>query len=110
MSFVGGRSSSHRHAVAWVLAATVAVALALSSRDARADTPPRLLSSPDVSAPAVSGEVDEVHGSTVDQGGSLPKAVQGMTAVWTSASGVCAIGGSTTLPNDYAKPLATVAC
>jgi TIR domain/Kelch motif len=64
----------------------------------------------DVSARTVSGEVDQLQGSTVEKSGSLSKPVQGLTAVWNSTSGACVIGGSTTLPNDNARPTATVTC
>jgi hypothetical protein len=64
----------------------------------------------DVSVGTVSEEVDKVKGSTVAASDSLQTPVQGLAAVWTSSSGVCAIGGSTTLPNDYADPTATVEC
>jgi N-acetylneuraminic acid mutarotase len=36
--------------------------------------------------------------------------VQGLSAVWTSVSGVCAIGGSTSQPNATARPVAIVTC
>jgi hypothetical protein len=59
----------------------------------------------------MSAEVDKVSGSTIRQSGSLPKPVQGLAAAWTSASGVCAMGGSTTQPNALnQKVVAKVTC
>jgi hypothetical protein len=66
----------------------------------------------DVSAgtTGLSAELDVLRGSSVVPAGSLPKPVQGLSAVWTSASGVCAIGGSTSQPNATSRPVATVTC
>jgi hypothetical protein len=63
-----------------------------------------------VSAGTLSDEVDKISGSTIGQSGSLPEPVQGLAAVWTSASGVCGMGGSTTQPNVNAKQVAKVTC
>jgi N-acetylneuraminic acid mutarotase len=61
-------------------------------------------------AGGLSGEVDVLSGSTLTPSASLPSPVQGLSAVWTSASGVCALGGSTTQPNANASAVKTVTC
>jgi N-acetylneuraminic acid mutarotase len=58
----------------------------------------------------LSADVDVVRGSTVAPAQPLANPRQGLTAVWTSASGVCAIGGSTSQPNAAPRPVATVSC
>jgi len=58
----------------------------------------------------MSGEVDKVSGSTVAKSGSLPTPVQGLSAAWTSTSGVCAMGGSPIPPNVHHPGVAKVTC
>jgi hypothetical protein len=58
-------------------------------------------------------DVDQAHGSKVTPATPLPKPLQGLTAVWTARSGLCAIGGSTTPPNVAnvdRRPVPTVTC
>jgi hypothetical protein len=63
----------------------------------------------------VSGEffadVDLVIGSSVTAGPPLDAPRHGVAAVWTAETGPCAMGGSTTLPNEADKiRLTTVEC
>jgi Kelch motif len=47
----------------------------------------------------LSAEVDVLRNSDTTPAGSLPEAVQGLSAVWTPTWGICAIGGATSQPN-----------
>jgi hypothetical protein len=59
---------------------------------------------------AVYDEVDVVRQAKVEAAGKLSRPAQGLAAVWTAESGMCVIGGSTTLPNATAAPITDVRC
>jgi N-acetylneuraminic acid mutarotase len=64
----------------------------------------------DVSKGRVFADVDVLRDDTVERGTPMSTALEGMAAIWTSDTGICTFGGSTSLPNDIPQPVAAVNC
>ena len=66
----------------------------------------------DVGSGQVVNDVDVLHGTDVGPGPAISTAVEGVAAIWTSETGICVFGGSTTLPNagPGAAPVDAVEC